>query len=229
MIGIIGALDVEVNSFSELIENKKCETVSGIKFICGEFLGKDVVIAISGVGKVNAALTTEAMIIKYSPEYIINTGIAGSLTDRLKIGDVAISSALVEHDMNTTSLGELRGYISGIEKVFIDADKSISEKFSSVLNELNINFEVGVLASGDIFVTSQKHKDKISSEFGAICCEMEGASIAHVAAANNVPVCVIRVISDSANDDSPMSYPKFKMLAASRSTDILKSYFSKLD
>ena len=228
MIGIIGAMKIEVEKIIEKMTDKTSVMISGAQFVIGKFFGKDVVVAVSGVGKVNAAAITEAMILKYSPDFVINTGVAGTLSSKLNIGDVAISKDVVEHDMDTSPLGDPKGFISGLNVVKMEADKRIIEMFSNVLTELNINFEIGTIASGDQFINSSEVKEKIISEFNGICCEMEGASIGHVCTINNVPFCVLRAISDGADDSSHMSYEQFCDIAASNSIKVLELFFDRL-
>ena len=228
MIGIIGAMKIEVERIIEKLTDKTFATISGAHFVSGKFFDIDVVVAVSGVGKVNAAAITEAMILKYSPDFIINTGVAGTLSSKLNIGDVAISKDVVEHDMDTSPLGDPKGFISGLNVVKMEADKKIIEMFSSVLTELNINFEIGTIASGDQFINSSEVKERIKSEFNGICCEMEGASIGHVCTINNVPFCVLRAISDGADDSSHMSYEQFCNIAANNSIKVLELFFQKL-
>jgi len=225
VIGIIGAMKIEVEKILEILENKTFEIVSGVEFVCGKFYNNDVVVAVSGVGKVNAAATTEAMILKFSPDFIINTGVAGTLSDNLNIGDVALSKDVVEHDMDTSPLGDPKGYISGLDIVKMKADNDLINKFSKVLGELEINYGIGTIASGDQFINSNETKKKIKEEFNAICCEMEGASIGHVCSINAVPFCVLRAISDGADDSSHMSYEQFTHLAADNSIKVLDLFF----
>ena len=228
MIGIIGAMKIEVKKIIEKLSDKKSEFISGVEFVSGKFYNKDVVAAVSGVGKVNSAATTEAMILKYSPELIINTGVAGTLSEKLNIGDVAVSADVVEHDMDTSPLGDPKGFISGIDVVKMQADNKTVSKLSEILSELNINYEIGTIASGDQFINSAETKERIKNEFDAVCCEMEGASIGHVCTINKVPFCVLRAISDGADDSSHMSYKQFTELAAENSVKVLDLFFSKL-
>ena len=138
MIGIIGAMGIEVRTLSALLENKKSETISGIEFLSGTIFGKDVVLAVCGVGKVFSAMCAEAMILKYSPEFIINTGVAGTLTDKLSIGNIAVSKDVVHHDLDTTPLGDPAGLISGINIVKIPASDKIREKLVSAIKTQNV-------------------------------------------------------------------------------------------
>ena len=221
LIGIIGAMDIEVNEIISAMTDKEEKSISSVKFVKGKLFGKDVVVAKCGIGKVFAAICAQTMILEYKPDAIINTGVAGGLSKELNICDVAIADKVVQHDMDTTPLGDPKGFISGLNIVEIPADK----KICTLLRECAANCEntkviTGTIASGDQFLNSSEVKEKIVSSFGAIAGEMEGASIGHVAYANNVPFCVLRVISDNADGESDMDFPQFCNLAAEKSIKI---------
>ena len=223
MIGIIGAMGVEVSALADLLENKKSEQVSGVEYLSGTIYGRDVVLAVCGIGKVFAAICAQTMIMLYSPDRIINTGVAGSLSSSLGIGDIAVSDSVVQHDMDTSPLGDPVGLISGINLVKIPADGTIAQKITqSAQNIGGIKCVTGTIASGDCFVNDAKRKDYIENTFGAIACEMEGAAIGHVCYVNKVPFCVIRAISDNADGSSHMDYAEFTKLAAKNSANVLK-------
>lgn len=224
MIGIICAMQIEIDKINEAVENKTVECCSGITFTKGTLHGKDVVTAVCGVGKVFAAICAEAMIIKYNPEVIINTGVAGTLTRALGIGDVAVSEAVVQHDMDTSPLGDPVGLLSGINVVYVPADATVADKIKECVQSLGVKCEKGVIASGDQFINSLEKKKYISETFNAIACEMEGASIGHVCYVNNVKFAVIRAISDGAGDDSHMDYPAFAKKAAAVSAEAVKLF-----
>lgn len=224
MIGIICAMQIEIDKINEEIENKTTEKVSGVTFTRGTLYGKDVVTAVSGVGKVFAAICTEAMIIKYNPEVIINTGVAGTLTDKLNICDVAVSTSVVQHDMDTSPLGDPVGLLSGINIVNIPADVKLGKKIAACVEAVGVKCVMGTIASGDQFIASSEKKTYIRENFDAVCCEMEGGSIGHVCYVNNTPFAVIRAISDGAGDDSHMDYPTFARIAAQKSAEAVKLF-----
>lgn len=224
MIGIICAMQIEIDKINEEIENKTTETVSGINFTVGTLYGKSIVTAVCGVGKVFAAICAEAMIIKYKPDVIINTGVGGTLTHKLSIGDVAVSEAVVQHDMDTSPLGDPVGLLSGINIVKIPADCETADKIAACVEKLGVNSLKGVIASGDQFINSSEKKKYISETFGAIACEMEGGSIGHVCYVNDVKFAVIRAISDGAGDESHMDYPTFARMAAEKSANAVKLF-----
>ena len=228
MIGIIGAMTVEIEGLRALMTEKREETVSGIKFVSGMLEGKEVVTAVSGIGKVFAAICTEAMILKYDPDVVINTGVAGTLTDKLGIGDIAVARNVVQHDMDTSPLGDPRGLVSGINVIYFDADVKTSESLSRAAAELNINTLSGTVASGDQFIASKEKKQDITDTFGAVACEMEGAAIGHVCYVNGKPFAVLRAISDSADGHAEMDYPTFCKMAAENYINVVRGYLRSL-
>lgn len=226
MIGIIAAMNVEMESLRSHIENPVTEVISGIRFVRGMLEGKEVVTAVCGIGKVFAAMCAQTMILRYSPEMIINTGVAGTLTDKLGIGSIAVSSCVVQHDMDTSPLGDPVGLISGINKVELPADETLSNALSDCAKAMGIATVTGVIASGDQFVASTERKQFITENFGAIACEMEGAAVGHVCHVNEVPFCVLRAISDSADGSSHMDYPTFVKMAAEQSVALMRRFLS---
>ena len=228
MIGIIAAMDSEIAAIKDSMTDKAVETVSGIEFVSGKLCGKNTVVAKCGIGKVFAAICAQTMILKYSPKLVINTGVGGTLTDKLGIGDIAIASDVVQHDMDTSPLGDPVGLVSGINVVHFPADSAAATLIESAANTLGINNAKGTVASGDQFIASKDKKNYIVDNFGAIACEMEGAAIGHVCYVNGTPFAVIRAISDSADDSSHMDYGEFLKIAAERSfkvvTEFVKAY-----
>lgn len=226
MLGIIGAMDSEVNELKECMKNPQIENISGIDFYLGEIENKKIVLAKSGVGKVFAAVCAEIMILKYKPDSIINIGIAGSLIDNLKIGDVAIAESVVQYDIDTTEVGDLPGLISGINIVNINCDKDIEKILEQCAKKLNLNYETGVIATGDRFVKKNVDKEMIKKEFKGICSEMEGGSIGQVCYINGVKFCVVRVISDLADENANVDYTESKNKASSISIGLIKEYIA---
>ncbi len=225
MIGIIGAMRIEVETIKSLMENKVSETISGVEYVKGTLHEKEVVVAVCGIGKVAAAMCTQTMILKYAPDRIINTGVGGSLSTKLAIGDVAVAESLVQHDMDTSPLGDPVGLISGINVVNMPADEKIVETLIKGVEALDgIKALKGVIASGDQFIASEEKKKSITDNFGAIVCEMEGASIAQVCYTNGVPFGVVRAVSDCADGSSHMDYGEFLPIAAANAAKIIE-YF----
>lgn len=227
MIGIIGAMDIEVEKIKSFLTDVSEEKISGVNFVQGKFGEKDVVVAKCGVGKVFAGLCAEAMILKYSPELIINVGVAGCLDSTLKIGDIVIADSVCQHDMDTSPLGDPVGMLSDINVIKISADKKACELFSECAKELSLPYSIGTIASGDQFVSSAEKKQFIIDNFGAKSCEMEGGAIGHVCYVNNVPFAVLRAMSDGADDGAKMDFPTFAKMAAENSTQVIKAFLSK--
>ena len=202
LVGIIGAMDLEVQALKGLMDNAVVETISTIDFYKGNINGVETVVAVAGVGKVNAAVCSQTMILKYSPDIMINVGVAGGLSEEFKIGDIAVADSVVEHDMDTSPIGDPVGLISGINLVNIPCDKKLADLMEQAVSKVGtITSKRGVIASGDQFISKQEQRDRIKDNFGAIAAEMEGASIGHVCYMNGVPFGVLRAISDGANYD----------------------------
>lgn len=228
MIGIIGAMEIETAALAAAVEEKKTEIISGVTYTSGILDGQAVVIATCGIGKVYAAICAQTMILHYHPTAIINTGVAGTLTTDLGIGDVAVASALCQHDMDTSPIGDPVGLVSGINRIYFEADAEISQKLASCVEAAGAKALAGCIASGDQFVATGEKKAYIRKTFGAIACEMEGGAIAHVATVNGVPFAVLRAISDSADGDATVDYPTFARAAAARSVTVLRAYLRSL-
>ncbi len=228
-IGIIGAMDVEVAELIECMDNIKKETISGIIYYEGTLQGKDVVVAKCGIGKVHAAICAQTMILKYKPDAIINTGVAGSLSSDLDIADLVISDNVVQHDMDTSGMGDPVGFISGVDLINIPCSKNLVKKIESSAKTIeNTNVIVGTIASGDQFICNQDKKHYIIKHFNALCAEMEGAAIGHVCYLNNVDFCIVRAISDKADGSAHMDFPSFVKIAAKKSTQLINAFLKKL-
>lgn len=222
MIGIIGAMSVEIEGIQARIEQPVTKVIGGNTFVSGMLCGREVVAAQCGIGKVNAALCTQTMILTYQPELIINSGVGGSLEKELTFGDIAIARNLVQHDVDTSPLGDPVGLVSTINKIYFDCDERAVRLIHEIVNGMEgVKGMIGTIASGDQFIASGERKNWITEHFGAIACEMEGGAIAQVCAVNGVPCAVIRAISDNADDESHMDYGQFVQMAAKRSIDVL--------
>ena len=217
-IGIIGALSDEVASIISLLEDRRTEQVGSIEFNTGSLYGKNVAVAKCGVGKVFAAIAAEAMLIKYSPDLLINTGVGGALASSLRPCDIVFADKLVQHDMDTSALGDPKGLISGINKIYFETDKRALDILTSIAGKSGVNYLVGTVATGDRFVSDREDKEYISREFGAVCCEMEGGAVAHTAYAFGTKCIVVRAISDSADGEASMDYSEFLPAATKVST-----------
>ena len=212
----------EADGIIALMENKKQEIISGITFTKGTLCQKEVVIAVCGIGKVFAAMCTQTMILKYKPDIIINEGVAGALAPDLNIFDIAVATDLVQHDMDTTALGDEKGLISGINIVKIPTDIVLTHQAKVAVKRAGFNYKEGTIVSGDQFIASEEKKWELVKTFGAIACEMEGAAVAQVCYVNNVRFIVIRAISDGANNTADISYPEFLEKATKNAVEVIK-------
>lgn len=217
MYGIIGAMQGEIDGLLGLLVGRTERRVNGVLFYTGRLGGCEVAIARSGVGKVSAAMTAALLIREFAPEAVINTGVSGALSPTLSVGDLALATALVEHDMDTSALGDPVGYLSGLDVVYLPADGGLLAAAESAADALGVRRESGVIASGDQFISDRTKKERIRDTFGAISCEMEGAAIAHVCYAMGVPVAVVRTVSDKADGSAEVDFPTFAAAAAVQS------------
>lgn len=224
MIGIIGAMDEEVEQIVSAMELTKQETKASMTFNAGKLSGRDVVIVRSGIGKVNAAVCTQILVDDFNVDYVINTGIAGSLKAEIDIADVVISSDVLHHDMDATGFGYPLGQIPRMDTLSFAADdrliKLAKEACAKVIPQVGVH--VGRVVSGDQFISDKAVKDRISKNFEGFCTEMEGAAIAQTASLNGVPFVILRAISDKADDSATMDYPAFEKQAIANSVILLK-------
>ena len=228
MIGIIGAMSAEVEALKAKIENAKTEKISGAEFVSGRLAGKDVVVAQCGIGKVFAAICAQTMILRYGATTLINTGVAGTLSDKIGILDFAISSGVVQHDMDTTAIGDAPGLISGINIVEIPAAKALCETVVYTAIEQGNRAIAGIVASGDQFINNASRKAFIRDTFGAVCCEMEGAAIGQVCYVGGVDFVIIRCISDNASGEAEMEYPEMVKIAAVKSQQLVEAILERI-
>ncbi len=224
MIGIIGAMTIEIEGLKELMTEKEERIISGTVFTKGKLGDKDIVVTVCGEGKVNAAMSAQTMCLAFSPDIIINTGVAGGLADGLKIGDIVVATSVVEHDMDMSPLGFQKGYICGVDGIYMDCDANIVDILSDSVSSCGISYKTGVIASGDQFISDNDKKEWLKETFNAYACEMEGGAIGHVCVRNNIPFGVLRAISDGGDDEASMSFPEFAALAARNSIEVMKKF-----
>lgn len=238
MIGIIGAMDKEIDELRELMlsesDNQNGCTVtrmSSMDFYQGTLYGHEVVLVRSGVGKVNAACAAQILITYFKVRAIINTGIAGSLNADIDIGDIVLSVDALEHDMNVRSLGYGQGVVPDQDISIYVADSKL-RKIAKAAYEaagLDVKLFEGRVLTGDYFISGDKVKDKLVSEFNGLCAEMEGGAIAHAAWLSQIPFLIIRSISDKADNSAHMDYPEFQKIALKNEMRLIKEFFRILD
>lgn len=225
-IGIIVAMEEELEAVLNIMNNIEQKEIYGINVQIGKIEQKEVVVVKSGVGKVNAARVTQILIDKLNVKSIINIGSAGALNPFLNIGDIIIGEKLIQHDFDITAFDHDKGYITGVGD-YIYSNIELIEKFKKVANNLkekNYKIKTGIIATGDIFCTDFEMKNKIYSKFDADCVEMEGAAIAQVCYLDKIPFIVIRSISDSPNGNNEIDFDKYVELASKRCANILKEF-----
>ena len=223
MLGIIGAMEEEVEQIKAAMEGCEINKKASMEFCKGTIQGKEVVVVRSGVGKVNAGICAQILVDDYQVDGIVNTGIAGSLRAEINIGDIVISTDAVQHDMDAVSFGFPRGQVPYMDTMTFSADAKLVELAERSCKKVLPDLEVfrGRIASGDEFVASKERKDAIQKEFDAYCCEMEGAAIAQAAYLNQTPFVIIRAISDKADDSAHMDYPSFAAMAIQNSVKLM--------
>ena len=224
-IGIIGAMEEEVAVLKESMDIEKVVEYASMQFYKGVLCGKKVVVVRSGIGKVNAAVCTQILADKFNVDILINTGIAGSLDAAIDIGDMVISTDLVEHDMDASIFGDPIGQIPRMDTFSFPADPELVKKAVQANTEANPDIKTftGRIVSGDQFVSSAEMKDKLVRLFDAKCTEMEGAAIAHTAYLNKISCVIIRAISDKADSSATMDYPTFEKQAIKHSVKLVRN------
>lgn len=223
-IGIIGAMEIEINKLIKNIKNCTENKVANRTFYTGTINDKQVVVVESGIGLVNAAITTQILIDYYKPDYIINSGIGGSLRDDIKIFDVVISTDCIEYEFDVTCFGYEKGQIPNREKKEFPTSKYLADIIESL--NLRLNLHRGRIISSDKFLSDLKKRNELAKIFDASCVEMEGASIAHVCSDNNVECIIIRTISDNATDF--IDYQEIEKQSAEISSDIILDILNSL-
>ena len=228
MIGIIGAMEEEVAHLVKLCEERE-EIIQGpYHFYKGRLSGKDVVLVRAGVGKCNAAACTQALIDRFQPSYIFNTGIAGAISPEVHIFDLVISRDALQYDVDVTSFDYPLGKVPGDEKVGYDADARLLELAVEVNKKINPdhNSYIGRVVTGDRFVSSHETKEYLKKTFDAACCEMEGAAIAQIATKNGVPFVILRFISDEANNEAV--YEEFEAKAIEKTVNFMLEFLRRV-
>ncbi|MCT8137351.1 5'-methylthioadenosine/adenosylhomocysteine nucleosidase [Anaerobacillus sp. CMMVII] len=230
IIGIIGAMDEEIKLLKENIEIEEEVVKATITFYVGTLHGKEVVICKSGVGKVNAAITTQLLVDHFSVSKLIFTGVAGAVDPNLNIGDIVISTSAIQHDLDASALGFKKGEVPMFAySSDFPADESLINLAKDAAKALEgVNVIKGRILSGDQFIADHQKVAELGELFEGKCVEMEGASVAHVAMLNNIPFVVIRSMSDKANGEANVNFAEFTKLASERSFSIVNSMVDKM-
>lgn len=227
-LGIIGAMDVEVQLLKESIRNLTVTEKAGTEYYEGSLCGLPVVVVKCGIGKVNAAIGAQILCDCFGVTHIVNTGIAGSLCAEQNIGDMVVSSDVWHHDFDCVAFGYPMCRIPGMPQSFA-ADENMIALARQAAEQTGSAVRIGRIASGDQFVADQKLKDQIIERTQALCTEMEGAAIAQTAYRNGIPFVILRCISDKADNSAEMDYPSFEAMAAQRCAQVAIALASALN
>lgn len=228
MIGIIGAMDEEIEILKEKMKITKVDEVANCLFIHGYLVDKEIVLLKSGIGKANAAMATTILHERYQPEFIINTGSAGGFLKDLEVGDVVISDYVVHHDVDATAFEYEYGQVPGMPAMFA-ANQELIDLAEAVNRELNINSAIGIIATGDVFMSDPHRVEMVRQQFPKmLAAEMEAAAIAQVCHQYNTPFVVIRALSDIAGKESSISFEEFLPTAAQNASDFIIRFLEKV-
>lgn len=227
-IGIIFAMEEELVELKKYLKIEKEYNIFDLKFYEGIINEVECVLVESGVGKVNAARTTQILIDNIKVDYIFNIGVAGGVDESLCVGDIVLGEKLVQHDFDITAFNHEKGYIPSVG-VYINTDTYLLTLADSVLKSMeDVSFKRGIIASGDIFCTEVKMSQKINTKFNALCVEMEGASIAQVCYLSHIPFLIIRSISDVPNNDNVVTYEEFLESSCKVVANVMSNLLKKL-
>lgn len=225
--GIICAMEEEIKSLVAQLEDKKQDTIGGIDFYSGTINGKEVVLTRSGIGKVQAGVTTGLLIANYKVDAVINSGSAGGIGEGLHVGDVVFSTGAAYHDADATAFGYKPGQLPQQPQIYT-ADKDLLEAISKAAKESNLVAKEGLIVTGDQFVSSSEKITAIKEIYPeALSCEMEGAAIAQVAYQFSVPFLIIRAMSDVGDEDAGQSFDEFIIEAGKKSANMILNFLKK--
>lgn len=219
-IGIIFAMQEELIELKKYLHINNEKKIYDLIFYEATLNNQNIILTESGIGKTNAARTTQILIDYYKPEAIFNIGVAGGIAKNLKVGDIIISTSLVQHDFDITAFNHPKGYIPNIGDN-IPIDNNLLNTTKTILDTNNISYKEGVIASGDIFCTKESMATKINTQFNALCVEMEGASIAQTSYLSKTPCLVIRSISDCPDNNNKVTYEEFLETSSNKVAQIM--------
>ena len=230
MIGIIGAMDEEVDQLIAQMTKVQSQRIAGMKYYYGLLAGKAAVVVMCGIGKVNMTICTQVMIDRFSPDFLINTGVAGSLSSEIDIGDMVFAEDAIEHDMDATISGDPRGQVPRMDVFGFPCDLKMALLAEEINKKVNPDIKsfYGRVATGDQFIHDGEYKDFLVTQFGAICCEMEGAAMAHTAYLNEIPCLIVRSISDKADGSADLDYQKFKGIAVDHEVKLIMGLMEEI-
>lgn len=228
IVGIIGAMDEEVEILINNMEDKSVVNIAGMDYYVGTISNRNVIVVKCGIGKINAAVCSQILISEFKVNVIINSGVAGALDNKLNIGDIVVSKDTLNHDMDTTAFGDEYGVIPRMNKSIFEADKELINMAIASGEKYDINVVEGRVVSGDQFIASKEKKDWLVSQFSGTCAEMEGVAIGQTSYLNNIPFLILRAISDKADGSAFVAYEDFKEMAIVNLSKMLMDMLSKM-
>lgn len=227
--GIICAMPEEIKELTAQLADKQVKNIGGKDYLFGKISNQEVVLVESGIGKVEAGITTEHLITDCQADVVINSGSAGGIGDGLHVGDVVISDATAYHDVDATAFDYVYGQLPGKAPKFIASEKW-GKAIEAAGEKTGLNVKRGLIVSGDQFIASQDAIQQILKHFpDALSSEMEGAAVGQVATDHDVPYVVVRAMSDTGDEDAGVSFDEFIIEAGKRSAKMLLQLFSDLD
>lgn len=219
-IAIMGAMSEEIAPILEKLPSYKTVEFAGNRYYMATYMGVELIIAYSKIGKVFSSLTAATMIEHFGADRLLFSGVAGAVSPTLRVGDLIVATKLAQHDLDITAFGHPYGYVPE-GAVFIESDKYMIELSKEVALEMGKKVQEGVIATGDQFVANEERKNWIGKTFGADALEMEGASVAVVCDALGVPFFILRAISDAADMDASFSFDEFLQTSAQESAEFV--------
>lgn len=225
MLGIIGAMDKEVDALRRQMTNSEEKQTGFTRFTVGTLWGEPVCLAQCGVGKVHAALCAQAMIMGFGVSAVLNIGVAGALRPSLGIGDVVVADSAVQHDADATPIGALPGMIYGLDLVHFPCDPALSSLLKHAAKEAGLRCESGAIATGDQFIVGTEKKNWLAETFTAAACDMEGGAIAQCCYEMHVPYAAVRAISDTRDGDE-REYMGKALFACAREEKLLRRFMA---
>lgn len=228
-IAVIGAMEQEVELLRGALQNTETITIANSEYTTGTYEGKDIVLLKSGIGKVNAAMSTTVLLQQFKPDVVINTGSAGGFDTSLEVGAIVISDEVRHHDVDVTVFGYEIGQMAGMPAAYT-SDAKLMEIAKQAVTEVGEHqYGVGLICSGDVFMSNPARVEAARKDFPTMkAVEMEAAAVAQVCHQFNTPFVVIRALSDIAGKESNISFDEFLPVAAKHSTEIVLKAITKL-
>ena len=223
MLGIIGAMDREISALIEKMDRVEEASVGYTRYWSGLLKGVPVCLARCGIGKVHAAVCALGMILRYQPSALLNIGVAGALRDGLQVGDMVAADSAVQHDIDTTPIGDPLGLISGPNIVHVPCDEGLADMLAQAAEQCGFSVRRAAIATGDQFIAALEKKDQLSAAFGAAACDMEGGAIAQCCYEMGVPYAALRAISDTRLGDG-REYGEKADFACEREQRVLEKF-----